>query len=165
MYKHGCLCAPRVQHSCVVEFPGSQHGAVLCVPLGVAARVVFDELGLDISGGKGFKGGEPGVPGEGSHLLPALGGAHLLGKGSWRGWVLLGWVPGLAEGSLCSPWKLLSRAAVSGALSRFLLLPALHHKESIYFPGVAGLPPLTWTLFGAAQTVWQGWGRLGWLQS
>lgn len=30
-------------------------------------------------------------------------GAHLLGEGSWRGWVPLGWVPGLAGGSPCSP--------------------------------------------------------------
>lgn len=68
----------------------------------------------------------------------------------------------------CQGWQRVHSAlqgTLSGALSRFLLLPALHHKESVYFPGVAGLPPLTWTLFGAAQTVWQGWGRLGWLQS
>lgn len=49
-------------------------------------------------------------------------------------------------------------------LSRFLILPALYHKESIYFSSVAGLPPLTWTLFATAETVWCVFGRLGLLQ-
>ena len=49
-------------------------------------------------------------------------------------------------------------------LSCFLILPALYHKESIYFSSVAGLPPLTWTLFVTAETVWRVFGSLGLLQ-
>lgn len=117
--------------------------------------------------GRGLGGGEPGVPGGGGHLLAALRvgrrsspwgriperlGAPGVGVRAGRGLTLLS-----AEAAL--------RGTVSGAVPCFLVLPALHHKESIYFPGVAGLPSLTWTLFGAAPTVWQGWRRLGWLQS
>lgn len=35
--------------------------------------MVLDELGLKEGGGLEFGGGEPGVPGRGGHLLPALG--------------------------------------------------------------------------------------------
>lgn len=44
------------------------------------------------------------------------------------------------------------------------ILPATYHKESIYFSSVAGLPPLTWTLFAAAERVWHVFGSLGLLQ-
>lgn len=128
MYKHGCLCAPRVQHSCVVRFPGSHHGAVPCVPLGV----VFDELGLDKSGGKGFGGGEAGVPGRGGAPSPG-GGRELisLGKDLER----LG-APGVGaragRGLTLLSMGAALQGTVSESLSRFLPLPALHPGKHLF---------------------------------
>lgn len=73
----------------------------------------------------------------------------------------LGWAAGANRGLAllameAGPWS-----AGLEALSRFLTLPAPYHKESIYFSGVAGLPPLTWTLFAAAETVWCVFGVCG----
>lgn len=78
--------------------------------------------------------------------------------------VSLGWAAGANRGLAllameAGPWS-----AGLEALSRFLTLPAPYHKESIYFSGVAGLPPLTWTLFAAAETVWCVFGSLSSLQ-
>lgn len=76
---------------------------------------------------------------------------------------LSGWGAGAQRGPALLPMKASLWSTGFGG-SSFPILPALCHKESIYFSSVAGLPPLTWTLFVTAQTVWQVFGSLGLLQ-